>query len=448
MRLPIVPLLFRAAKLSTYRSSYTKQRFQMQALETTAKTFERTDGSHLVKCYVEDYDKLLAEKVSTLHSLLSWDKDIEVFESARSHFRMRANFQMWHDDPKNKVPSGFYYTMNEPGEGRKPCEVVNFPRGTQLINKLMSDFVAVFKEKPVIFANLFEVRFLTTQTQEAIVVLCYKRPLPDNWLEVAEVVAKDLGVKIVGRARKMMQVTGGDETIVEKLTVKGKEMAYYQTEGAFTQPNAGVCEKMIAWSMDRTEGNADKDLLELYCGGGTFTAHMARNFRRVLATEISKTSVELAQKTFALNGITNIQIAKLSSEEFSAAYSGTKTFPHLQKSGIDLQSYDISTVLVDPPRAGLDPGTCQLLSRFPAIVYISCNPETLARDVKALSATHVVDRVAAFDQFPYTHHLEAGVYLVKKEASATATAGAKHGLEQEQANEEQGEESSEKKQRN
>ena len=75
---------------------------------------------------------------------------------------------------------------------------------------------------------------------------------------------------------------------------------------------------------------------------------------------------------------------------------------------------NISTVLVDPPRAGLDAGTCALISQFQKIIYISCNPETLARDVDMLRSTHTVQNVAAFDQFPYTHHLEGGVFLVRK----------------------------------
>ena len=70
---------------------------------------------------------------------------------------------------------------------------------------------------------------------------------------------------------------------------------------------------------------------------------------------------------------------------------------------------------MDPPRAGLDTATCNLLCRFDKIVYISCNPETLARDVAIMSTTHSVEKVAAFDQFPYTHHLEGGVLLIKKE---------------------------------
>ena len=73
-------------------------------------------------------------------------------------------------------------------------------------------------------------------------------------------------------------------------------------------------------------------------------------------------------------------------------------------------------MLVDPPRAGLDHDTCMLISIFDKIIYISCNPETLARDVTKLLLTHMIIRVAAFDQFPYTHHLESGIFLVKKDS--------------------------------
>jgi len=71
-------------------------------------------------------------------------------------------------------------------------------------------------------------------------------------------------------------------------------------------------------------------------------------------------------------------------------------------------------------RAGLDDGTCALLARFPRIIYISCNPVTLARDVEKLKTTHSIHRAAAFDQFPYTHHLEAGVYLIRKAGATIA----------------------------
>lgn len=70
-------------------------------------------------------------------------------------------------------------------------------------------------------------------------------------------------------------------------------------------------------------------------------------------------------------------------------------------------------------RAGLDLKTCELITKFDKIVYISCNPETLARDLNIITKTHKIVRAAAFDQFPYTHHLECGIYLVKKDIDDT-----------------------------
>ena len=62
----------------------------------------------------------------------------------------------------------------------------------------------------------------------------------------------------------------------------------------------------------------------------------------------------------------------------------------------------------------MDLDTCNLLCKFDKVVYISCNPETLARDVDIMKSSHDVVRAAAFDQFPYTHHLESGVVLVRR----------------------------------
>ncbi|HSH57066.1 MAG TPA: tRNA (uridine(54)-C5)-methyltransferase TrmA, partial [Halomonas sp.] len=77
--------------------------------------------------------------------------------------------------------------------------------------------------------------------------------------------------------------------------------------------------------------------------------------------------------------------------------------------------YAFSTVLVDPPRAGLDESSCRQLSGYSRIVYISCNPETLASNLERLIETHRITRFALFDQFPWTHHCECGVLLERRE---------------------------------
>ena len=108
-----------------------------------------------------------------------------------------------------------------------------------------------------------------------------------------------------------------------------------------------------------------------------------------------------------------VVIALLSSEEFVAAWRGRREFVRMPPE--TLARFDrLRTVLVDPPRAGLDRATRALVRGFARVVYISCNPETLRRDVATLSATHRLSRFAVFDQFPYTPHLECGVVLQAK----------------------------------
>jgi len=128
----------------------------------------------------------------------------------------------------------------------------------------------------------------------------------------------------------------------------------------------------------------------------------------VVATEIARSSIRCAEYNIALNQINNVRVLQMSAEDVSAALSQGQ-----QLKSIDLAGLQLNTILVDPPRAGLDPATEQLVSRFDDILYISCNPETLAHNLQTLCKTHQVQTFALFDQFPYTHHIECGVWLKK-----------------------------------
>lgn len=101
----------------------------------------------------------------------------------------------------------------------------------------------------------------------------------------------------------------------------------------------------------------------------------------------------------------------MAAEDFAVALDHPESAEAVK---FELQDYDFSTVLVDPPRAGLDAATLAQVQRFERIIYISCNPDTLADNLQTLTQTHRLERLAFFDQFPYTHHAECGVYLTKK----------------------------------
>ena len=83
---------------------------------------------------------------------------------------------------------------------------------------------------------------------------------------------------------------------------------------------------MLGWAFDATRGLEATDLCELYCGNGCFTVALAPNFRRVVATEVSRASVALANANLADNGITNTRVAAVSAEDFVVAYSGIQPY--------------------------------------------------------------------------------------------------------------------------
>lgn len=168
------------------------------------------------------------------------------------------------------------------------------------------------------------------------------------------------------------------------------------------------CEKHAV----RPENSAARDLLELYCGHGNFTIPLAAKFNRVLASEISKSSIANARINCELNGVCNAQFVRLSADELMSAFARRREFERLK--GIDIFSYDFSHVLIDPPRAGLEPSVIDFIKNFRNLIYISCNPQTLFENLRSLCATHEVRRFAIFDQFAHTSHIECGVLLRRR----------------------------------
>lgn len=352
------------------------------------------------------YAAQLEAKAQRLRELLTpfGAPEPAVFDSPQSHYRLRAEFRLWREDGQR------HYAMFAPGEKHKAILIDDFPIASQRINALMPRLKAAWQANEALSNRLFQVEFLTTLAGDAMVTLCYHRPLDDDWHRAASALASELDVSVIGRSKGKRLVIGRDYAL-EKLDVAGRLFSYRQPEGAFTQPNGAVNQKMLSWACEAM-GERGDDLLELYCGNGNFTLPLAIRARKVLATEISKTSVNAALSNLEENGVDNVCLVRLSAEELTQALNEVRPFRRLQ--GIDLKQYDFGTVFVDPPRAGMDPDTCELTRRFERILYISCNPETLAANIAQLHDTHRIERCAMFDQFPYTHHMESGVLLVRR----------------------------------
>jgi len=354
----------------------------------------------------ERYEALLAEKSATIEELFAplSPPPLEVHSSPPIHYRMRAEFRTWHQD------DDLYYVMFEPGDKHKhhritACAMVHRP-----IEALMFELLEAIRADHELRFRLFQVDFLSTLSGGMLVTLLYHRQIAEPWQAKAEALAARYGIHIIGRARKKRLVLSQDY-LVEELQVHAKAYKSQQIESCFTQPNAIVCQKMLEWAVDSTRGIGG-DLVELYCGNGNFTIPLAENFRKVIATEISKPSARAAAEGMLLNGITNVEIVRISAEEFSQVLRGELKTRRMRS--IDLSEYDFGTVLVDPPRAGLDEETVAQVQKYDHILYVSCNPHTLRENLETLSKTHRIERFALFDQFPYTPHIETGMLLARR----------------------------------
>ncbi len=332
--------------------------------------------------------------------------DFDIIKSEEKAFRNRAEFRIWweKDESGSEILS---YAMNDFNKNIlkiDSCQIVSsqiqeiMPK---LLNLLMKDLILSYK--------LFAVEFLGSTINDMLVTLIYHKKLDEEWNELAKQIEKKLNIKVMGRSRKQ-KIALSSDSINETLSINKQNFKFAYQEGGFTQPNTNVNIQMIEWVLNNIKNSTD-DLCELYCGGGNFTIPLSTKFNKVLATEISKTSIKSALKNCELNHINKISFIRMSAEEFVQGLQEIRTFNRLKD--VNLKDYNFDTIFMDPPRSGLDDTTRALAKNFSNIIYISCNPETLHRDLKELTKTHEIIRFALFDQFAYTNHIESGVILKK-----------------------------------
>lgn len=358
--------------------------------------------------YEMNYDEQLTYKIQREKERFKEFTSLEfdIIKSEPEHFRSRAEFRIWKnfDDEQNPTIS---YAMND--FDKKALEINTCQIIASSIATLMPKLLDALQQDESLYNRLFAVEFLSSTTNDMLVTLIYHRKLDEQWQEKAMQLQEELNIKLIGRSRKQKLILSKD-CISETLKINATPFNFEYKEGGFTQPNTLVNVQMVEWVLNHLD--AGGDLCELYCGGGNFTLPLSQKFSKVLATEISKTSIKSALRNCELNDVKNIEFIRMSAEEFVDALNKVREFNRLKD--VDLQKYQFSTIFVDPPRAGLDDLTRSLVKEYEQIIYISCNPETLHRDLESITKTHTIEHFALFDQFAYTHHIECGAILKKK----------------------------------
>lgn len=186
----------------------------------------------------EQYQSLLADKVAETTELFSAldHPEINVVSSPDRHYRLRAEFRVWHQDEDS------YYIMFDPINKEK-FRVDYYLPGSELINSLMQQVREYVLENEILRRKLYQVDFLTTLSGEALVSLIYHKALDHAWQQEAKLLKGWLSqhhkVDIVGRARKQKLLIEKDY-VTEQLAVDGQTFIYQQIENTFTQPNGVI----------------------------------------------------------------------------------------------------------------------------------------------------------------------------------------------------------------
>lgn len=254
------------------------------------------------------------------------------------------------------------------------------------------------------------VRHAQTTGQRMVVLVTNGSTIPHVQELVSLIREKVPGVVSVCQSINTAQtpVVFGDETKV----LWGEEVIYDEIDGiqfaisprSFFQVNPEQTERLYRSAVEYAALTGEEIVVDAYCGAGTISLFLAQYARKVYGVEIVPEAIEDARRNALLNGVKNVEFAVGAAEV---------VMPRWQKEGI---TPDV--IVVDPPRKGCDSALiATMLELRPArIVYVSCNPSTLARDLRLLEdGGYRTVEVQPVDMFPHTGHVECVVRIYRED---------------------------------
>jgi 23S rRNA (uracil1939-C5)-methyltransferase len=307
------------------------------------------------------------------------------------HYRLRTQFNVRMKDGRQRI--GFFrqgtYDLIEVEEA-----FLIHP----LIDKVLKGIRALSNELP----SLTEIHINVTPSGGAHVLLFSERsPLPpmETFFTKIKVLVPEV-IGITGFAGRKKTFSLGSNRL--RLDIEG--LTLYATEGNFFQVNWEQNRNMVRTVLDFVAPGGKETVLDLYCGIGNFSLPLATRAKAVIGIESGYAAVEDAIANAELNNIVN---AEFIADDLQ---KGLKTLIQ-RKMRADI-------IVLDPPRAGATLKTLERVLAFvpKKIVYVSCNPSTLARDLKFFHLFGFrLDRLQPVDMFPYTYHIECVAEMVRKE---------------------------------
>eukprot|EP00929_Paragymnodinium_shiwhaense_P010103 TRINITY_DN11459_c0_g1_i2.p1 TRINITY_DN11459_c0_g1~~TRINITY_DN11459_c0_g1_i2.p1 ORF type:complete len:707 (-),score=136.08 TRINITY_DN11459_c0_g1_i2:30-2150(-) len=433
-----------ASKMETADDKLRRAYERAHRQDTTSGAAAEAGAVKSVDSKVHNYEQQLAEKVSFLNNhygTLGALPELEIRRSPDKQFRFRTAVAVGEDESPEVAERGLYRFVWDSSLSKFNF-VSNFSVDTlaasigealpMLADLLSADSSSSLRQDLV--AVKLHAALGGTPPQLLVCLIYRQRHLFDRGCGSLEAALDGLRIRLQDRmaaagcvcgAIVMAQAKGVQcsmpsncDFVDETLPIDGRSVRYRQPFGQFSNPNPHIAIATAEWMLDcirSTTAPQQCDLLELYCGAGSHTMALAPHFRHVLAVEINRRLVDAATGNVSANGLDNVTVVRSPSNDFCRRVLQRRCYD-LKGSDGSVKRLSFGCTIVDPPRAGLDATTLEAIAGYDHVLYISCNPLALRKDMESLLATHEVVRWVLLDHFPFTAHVETAAYFRRRHA--------------------------------
>ena len=335
--------------------------------------FEKCGGCNLMHMNLEDQLEYKNEMIKDIFKRYLNEKiKIEpIINLNEYNYRNKITFQV-----NKKI--GFYQNKTNSLIEIDECLIAN--KKINNILKIIKDNLKLDTVSKIIIRA-------SENTDDIMVIIETSKDLNTSFLEkqVSSIVIKNKNYKTVYGKNKIIENLG--------------PYSFWISPNAFFQTNTLVATKLYDSIIELADFNQNDNALDLFCGTGTISIYISPYVKKVIGIEINEDAVNDANENKKLNKVENVL--------FKCGDVGTI---------LNKETYHPDVVIVDPPRSGLDKKAINELLKINAkkIIYVSCNPITLARDLNLLNSSYEVKVVRPFDMFPNTYHVECVSLLYRK----------------------------------
>lgn len=384
-------------------------------VEEECTTYKRCGGCNLRHI---KYEKALELKKEIVQNLVNKNlrKRLQVENTVGMEkpifYRNKAQYPVGKDKNGKAIVGVFANRTHEIIEF-KECQIQT--KISQQIAKFIVEFInknniSVYDEKTGkgLFRHII-VKYGMKTDEVMCVLVCTHKDLPKEEELKKKLLEEFPNIKTIVKNinKKNTNVILGNENIViyGNGYIKDKlgEYTFNISSMSFYQINPVQTEKLYNIAIEGANLSKEDIAFDLYCGIGTIGIFVAKHVKKVYGIEIVEQAIQDAKENAKMNGIDNIEfIAGAVEETLGELIYNKKIVPNV--------------VFVDPPRRGLDTNTIENLLKIEPekIIYISCNPATLIRDLSKLEEKYDIKKIIPVDLFPFTSHIENVTILMKK----------------------------------